>query len=144
MLGEIKKEVKRMTAAGAGSALTVIATGLVLKGSVPALMAKTGVVVSGVGTLFEAGGTVATVQSTSALALSGPVLASAAGIGVGAYATYRVGEVVYRKAITARKNDDVIRLTPKTEADGGCCARRLLSPIRTVLATISPLHASKL
>ena len=70
--------VKRIAAAAVGSGAAAAGVGIAGKAATPMLMSKLGVVVSGVGTMFEAGGVVATVQATSAALLSLPVIGYAA------------------------------------------------------------------
>lgn len=98
-----KREAKRAGAAGAGTAVGVTAAGLASKAAIPTLMSTYGVVVPGVGTIFEAGGTVATVQTLTAATLSWPVVLTAAGVGVSVYAGCRGGQYLLERRANARK-----------------------------------------
>ena len=92
----LKQEVKRTGYAAAGSAAVVAGAGVLGNAATPLLMSQLGVVVPGVGTIFQAGGIVATVQAVSVGAVSLSVLGPTAAVGAGSYVTYLGARRLYR------------------------------------------------
>jgi hypothetical protein len=83
--------IKAATIAYGVGAATTKALGFVLQAkAVPMLMAATGKVVSGVGTIHAAGGLTAVTQSVACALVSTPVVLGGGAVALGAYGAYAV------------------------------------------------------